>query len=120
MPIPHLIDLIDKRLDPCYNTTMNNFRGGNPQMQQMMRQAEQMQKQMAQIKEDLAETLIESSAGGGMVTVEMSGAYELLNLKINPAAVDPDDIEMLEDLVIASINEAITQVNKLREEKLPL
>ena len=79
-----------------------------------------MQKQMGQIKEELAETLIESSAGGGMVTVEMSGAYELLNIKINPAAVDPDDVEMMEDLVIAAINEAIAQVTKLREEKLPL
>jgi len=97
-----------------------SFRGGNPQMQQMMRQAEQMQKQMAGIKEELAETLIESSAGGGMVTVEMSGAYELLNIRIKPEAVDPDDVEMLEDLVIAAINEAIAQVSKLREEKLPL
>jgi len=96
-----------------------NF-GGGAQMQQMMRQAEEMKKQIEQIKEDLSETLIESSSGGGMVTVEMSGAYELLNLKIKPEAVDPDDIEMLEDMVIASINEALAQVTKLREETLPL
>ena len=94
--------------------------GGNAQMQQMMKQAQDMQKQLERVKEELAETLIEASAGGGMVTVEMSGAYELLNLKINPAAVDPDDVEMLEDLVIAAINEALNQVTKLREEKLPL
>ena len=92
--------------------------GGN--MQQMMKQAKEMQKQMEKVKEQLAETLIESSSGGGMVTVEMSGAYELLNLKIDPAAVDPEDVEMVEDLVIAAINEALAQVTKLREETLPL
>lgn len=89
-------------------------------MQQMMKQAETMQKQLERAKEELAETLIEASSGGGMVTVEMSGAYELLNLKVKPEAVDPDDVEMLEDLVIAAINEALNQVTKLREEKLPL
>lgn len=98
----------------------NNFMGGNQQMQQMMKQAQDMQKQLERAKEELAETLIEASAGGGMVTVEMSGAYELLNLKVKPEAVDPDDIEMLEDLVIAAINEALSQVTKLRDEKLPL
>lgn len=98
----------------------NNFMGGGNQMQQMMKQAETMQKQLEKAKEELAETLIESSAGGGMVSVEMSGAYELLNLKVKPEAVDPDDVEMLEDLVIAAVNEALNQVTKLREEKLPL
>jgi len=97
----------------------NNFMGGG-NMQQMMRQAQEAQKQIEKIKADLAETAIEASAGGGMVTVEISGAYELLNLKIKPAAVDPDDVEMLEDLVIAAINEAISQVTALRTEKLPL
>jgi len=101
---------------------INNFMGGggNAQMQQMMKQAQDMQKQLEKAKEELAETLIEASSGGGMVTVEMSGAYELLNLKVKPEAVDPDDVEMLEDLVIAAINEALNQVTKLREEKLPL
>ena len=94
--------------------------GGNAQMQQMMKQAQDMQKQLERAKAELAETLIEASSGGGMVNVEMSGAYELLNLKVKPEAVDPDDVEMLEDLVIAAINEALNQVTKLREEKLPL
>lgn len=79
-----------------------------------------MQKQMERAKADLAETAIEATAGGGMVTVEMTGAYELINLKIKPEAVDPDDIEMLEDLIIAATNEALSQVSKLREEKLPI
>lgn len=89
-------------------------------MGQMMRQAQEAQKQIEKIKADLAETAIEATSGGGMVTVEMTGAYEMLNLKIKPEAVDPDDIEMLEDLCIAAINEALNQVTALRNEKLPL
>ena len=96
------------------------FGGGQPNMQAMMKQAQEMQKQMERLKTELAETLVEASSGGGMVSVEMSGAYELLNLRIKPEAVDPDDIEMTEDLVIAAINEALAQVTKLREETLPL
>ena len=89
-------------------------------MQAMMKQAAAMQKQLEAAKAELANTLVEASSGGGMVTVEFSGAYELLNLKIKPEAVDPDDIEMTEDLVIAAINEALSQITKLREETLPL
>ena len=96
----------------------NAFGGGN--MQQMMRQAQEAQKQIEKTKEELAETAIEATSGGGMVTVSISGAYELLDLKIKPAAVDPDDVEMLEDLVIAAINEALNQVTTLRAQKLPL
>jgi len=98
----------------------NNYMGANSQMQQMMRQAQDMQKKLEQAKNELSQTVIEAASGGGMVTVELSGAYELLNLKIKPEAVDPDDIEMLEDLVIAAVNEALNQVTKLREQKLPL
>ena len=97
-----------------------NFGGGTPNMQQLMKQAQEAQKQMEKAKEELAETSIESTAGGGMVTVEMSGAYEMINLRIKPEAVDPDDVEMLEDLIIAAINEAIKQVGILRDEKLPM
>jgi len=96
------------------------YQGGGQNMQQMMKQAQEMQKQIDRAKEELAETLIESSSGGGMVTVEMSGAYELLNLKIKPEAVDPDDVDMIEDLVIAAINEALAQVTALRQQKIPL
>ena len=99
---------------------MNFNKGGmgGANMQAMMKQAQEMQKQMEKAKADLAETLIEASSGGGMVTVEMSGAYELLNLKIKQEVVDPDDVEMLEDLCIAAINEAINQVAQLRSETL--
>ena len=89
-------------------------------MQQLMKQAQEAQKQMERAKAELAETAVEASAGGGMVTVEMTGAYELINLKIKPEAVDPDDVEMLEDLIIAATNEALSQVSALRAEKLPL
>lgn len=89
-------------------------------MTQMMAQAREAQKQIEKVKAELAETAIEATSGGGMVNVSMSGAYELLDLKIKPEAVDPDDIEMLEDLIIASLNEALTQVTNLRAEKLPL
>ena len=92
--------------------------GGN--MQQMMRQAQEMQKQLESAKDKLAQTMVEAQSGGGMVTVQFSGAYELLDLKIKPEAIDPDDAEFTEDLIIAAINEALSQVNKLREETLPL
>ena len=89
-------------------------------MQQMMKQAKEAQAQIEKIKEELSETAIEATAGGGMVTVEMTGNYELINLKIKPEAVDPDDVEMLEDLIIAATNEALNQVTNLRAEKLPI
>jgi len=97
-----------------------NFGMGGGNMQQMMRQAQEMQKQMDKIREDLAETAIEATSGGGMVTVEMTCAYELINLKIKPDVIDADDPEMLEDLVIAAVNEALTQVTNIRQEKLPI
>jgi len=99
---------------------MKNFGNMGGNMQQLMKQAQEAQKQMERAKAELAETAIEASAGGGMVTVEMTGAYELINLKIKPEAVDPDDVEMLEDLIIAATNEALSQVSALRAEKLPI
>jgi DNA-binding YbaB/EbfC family protein len=97
---------------------MQGGMGGN--MQQMMKQAEEVKKQIERAKEELAETAVESAAGGGMVTASMSGAYELLDLHIKPEVVDPEDVETIEDLVIASINECLRQVTELRNEKLPL
>ncbi|MCL2228282.1 MAG: YbaB/EbfC family nucleoid-associated protein [Firmicutes bacterium] len=100
---------------------MKNFGGmGGMNMQQMMKQAKEAQAQIERAKEELAETSVEATAGGGMVTIEMSGAYEVVNMKIDKNVVDPDDVEMLEDLIIAATNEAITQVNALRAEKLPM
>jgi DNA-binding YbaB/EbfC family protein len=89
-------------------------------MQQLVRQAEEAKKQIEKAKAELAETAVEASVGGGMVSASMSGGYELLDLRIKKEAVDPDDVETIEDLVIAVINECLRQVGELRNEKLPL
>ena len=86
----------------------NQFGGfGGPNMQQLMRQAQKMQEQMQKAQEDLDEKVYEASAGGGMVTCKVSGKRELLELTIKPEAVDPEDVEMLQDMVIAAVNEAM-------------
>ena len=72
-------------------------------IQQMMKQAQQMQEQL---QKQMAEVRVEASAGGGMVTVTMNGAKQILSLKIDPEAVSKDDVEMLQDLIVAAINDA--------------
>lgn len=78
----------------------------------MMKQAQQMQQQM---QEKLGEIRVEGTAGGGMVTAELSGHRELLSLKIEKEAVDPDDVEMLQDLIVAAINDAGRKVEEAVE-----
>ena len=92
----------------------------NGQMAGLMKQAEAMKKQLEQTKAELAETAVEATVGGGRVTASMSGAYELLDMHNKPEAIDPDDVETTEDLVIAVINECLRQVTELRNDKLPL
>lgn len=91
--------------------------GGN--MQNIMRQAqkmqEQMQEQMAKAEEELNNAELIGTAGGGMVTVAVDGHKNLKSIKIQPAAVDPDDVEMLEDLIVAAINEANKKAEELEE-----
>ena len=77
-----------------------------------------MQADMAKIQEDLAAETVEASAGGGMVTVQVTGASELKSIKIDPAAVDPDDVEMLEDMIMAATNEALRSSQELANQKL--
>ncbi len=84
----------------------------------MMKQAQQMQRRMAQLQEELENRQVEASAGGGMVTAVVSGKQQLLSLKIDPSAVDPDDVEMLQYLVTAAVNEAIKQSQKLAQEEM--
>ena len=79
--------------------------GGN--MQQLARQAQKLQQQMTKMQEELEAREYEASAGGGMVTVKVNGKKELLGLEIKPEAVDPDDVEMLQDMVMAAVNEAM-------------
>ena len=94
------------------------FGGGMPNMQQLMRQAQKMQDQMQKAQEELDEKVYEASAGGGMVSCKVSGKRELLELTIKPEAVDPDDVEMLQDLVMAAVNEALREGEKTREETM--
>ena len=90
----------------------------NPQYQKMLRQVQDMQKAMAKAQEELADETVEASAGGGTVTVVVTGALEVREVRIDPAAVDPDDVEMLQDLVIAATNEALRAAQALAQTKL--
>lgn len=87
-------------------------------MGNIMKQAQQMQKRMAQLQEELEKKETEASSGGGMVTAVVNGKQQLLSLKIDPAAVDPEDVEMLQDLVTAAVNEAIKQSQKAAQEEM--
>jgi len=78
----------------------------------MMKQAQELQSKMAEMQERLAEAEVEGSAGAGMVTAVMNGKNELKRLKIDPSLVDPADVEVLEDLVIAAVNDARTRVEQ--------
>lgn len=90
--------------------------GGNNNMNTMLRQAKKMQEEMERIQEEMEQKTVETTAGGGAVTVTMKGSRELVSVKINPEVVDPDDVEMLEDLIVAAVNEASQQVSDMMEE----
>ncbi|MBC8385326.1 MAG: YbaB/EbfC family nucleoid-associated protein [Candidatus Cloacimonetes bacterium] len=94
------------------------FPGGKKGMQDLMKQAKKMQQNLAKAQEELANTVVEATSGGGMVTVQMNGKNQILSLKIDPEVIDPDDIEMLEDLIIAAINEAHEKVSKTSEDEM--
>jgi len=85
------------------------FRGmpGGMNQAAMMKQAQKMQQEMLRMQEELETKTFKATAGGGMVTAEVTGKHELKNLTIDPEAVDPDDVEMLQDMVIAAVNEAM-------------
>ena len=89
------------------------FGGGN--MQQLMRQAQKMQQAMTDAQEKLDAAEYEATAGGGVVSVKVSGKRELLSITIDPKVVDPDDVEMLQDLVMAAVNEALRKGEETRE-----
>lgn len=90
--------------------------GGN--MQQMMKQAQKMQQQMMKMQEELDERIYEASAGGGMVTAKVSGKRELTELTINPQVVDPEDTELLQDMIMAAVNEALREGEETRETEM--
>jgi DNA-binding YbaB/EbfC family protein len=84
----------------------------------LMQQVQQMQEQMTQAQDELAKEVVEASAGGGMVTVKANGAMEIVEIKIDPKAIDPDDPDLLADMVLAATNEAIRSARSLMEQRL--
>ncbi|GAB2943377.1 YbaB/EbfC family nucleoid-associated protein [Micromonospora polyrhachis] len=92
--------------------------GGQPNMQQMLKQAQKMQQQIAAAQAELAAAELTGTAGGGLVTVTISGTGEIRAVKIDPKAVDPEDVETLEDLVVAAVHNANEAVRNLTEEKM--
>ncbi len=93
--------------------------GGGPQnMNQMLKQAQKMQEQITQTQSELEEREFETSVGGGAVELKMTGAKKILSLKIKPEVVDPDDVEMLEDLVMSAFNQAVENIEKTSEEEM--
>ena len=95
------------------------FGGGGMNMQAIIRQAQQMQEQLKKAQEELRESEFIGSAGGGLVNVTVSGAKEVLAVSIKPEAIDTDDIEMLEDLVTAAVNDALNKVSEKERELMP-
>ena len=87
-------------------------------MNKLLGQMQQMQQEMAKAQEELANETVEATAGGGMVTVKANGALEITEIKIDPKAIDPDDPELLADLVQAAANEAIRSAQALMEQRL--
>src|SRR5688572_16632758 len=84
----------------------------------ILKQAQDMQRKMAKITEELKERVVEASSGGGMVTAQASGAKELVGIKISKECVDPNDLGMLEDLVVAAVNQALKKANELHEKDM--
>lgn len=91
---------------------------GGMNMGNLMQQAQKMQRDMAEAQAEIAAHVVEATSGGGMVKVQMSGEHKLLDLEIQPEAVDADDVEMLQDLILAAIREAERQVSEFSESKM--
>ncbi len=87
-------------------------------MSGMMKQVQKMQKKMMQLQEELAEQRVEGTAGGGMVTAVVDGKLNVVEIKINPEAVDPEDVEMLEDLVLAAINQGQQKAQEMMDQEM--
>ncbi len=87
-------------------------------MKNMMKQAQQLQNKMAKMQEEMAEKTIEASSGGGMIKVVANGKQEILSIHIEKEVVDPEDVEMLQDLILAAVNEALTQSQKMVSEEM--
>jgi nucleoid-associated protein EbfC len=89
-----------------------------PNMNQMMKQVQQMQAEMMKAQEQLKHEVVEASAGGGTVTVKVTGDLEIQEIKIDPQALDPDDVELLQDMVLAATNEALRSAQELAANRM--
>ena len=87
-------------------------------MQEMMRQAQQMQKKMAELQDELKQRTVQATSGGGMITVTATGGLEIQNIEIDPTVVDPNDVGMLQDLVVAACNEALRKAREMMENEM--
>jgi DNA-binding YbaB/EbfC family protein len=91
---------------------------GVPNMANLMKQAQQFQTKMAKLQEELGEKTIEATAGGGMVTAVANGRQEILSVQIDPEVVDPEDVDMLQDLILAAVNDALTRAKNMVNEEM--
>lgn len=94
------------------------FKGGPGNMGNMMKQVQQLQAKMEKIQAELASMEVEGSSGGGMVTVTVNGKQDVMSVKIDPEVVDKDDVEMLQDLIVAAINQAKQKAQEVQAEKM--
>jgi len=91
---------------------------GMPNMGQIMKQAQQFQAKMAKLQEELGDRTVEASSGGGMVTVTANGRQEIVAISIEPEVIDPEDREMLQDLVIAAVNDGLNKAKEMMNEEM--
>lgn len=101
----------------AYKGGFGGFGGGN-QMQNLMKQAQKMQQEMQKAQEEIAEAELTGTSGNGLVSVTVTGKKNIVALSINPDVVDPDDVEMLEDLIIAALNDAMEKADEFTQEKM--
>lgn len=91
---------------------------GIPNMGKLMQQAQQLQAKIAKLQEEFSEKTVEASAGGGMITAVASGKQELVSIHIDPEVIDPDDAEMLQDLILAAVNDALNRAKNMMNEEM--
>ena len=94
------------------------FGGGPSNIQGVIKQAQKMQERMAELQAELDEREYDFTVGGGMITIKMNGKKEMQSIEIKPEVVDPDDIEMLQDLIVAGVNEAISSIEKTNNDEM--
>ncbi len=87
-------------------------------IQELMRQAQQLQKKMLDAQDEIAKKIVEASAGGGIVKVKVNGALEIVGIEIDPSVVDPNDVTMLQDLVVAAVNEGLRKAKEMKEQEI--